>query len=225
VELLRDHLRVGAHALGMAARLPIVHAQRGHEAEKPLCGLGRRIGRRAGARIGEPALEIRRRAGAECRAKSRRCLVGEHQRELEQRGEREQPARQPVEPDQHGRGAHGEPDPPRRERDIGAPGRPDEHAREMPEGNRCGNRREQDEPAQKRSDPGVRLPARAVVGAVLGRHERASDIGCAGPRLETDLAPEALPYAPRLCRSRWMPASPALRQPTPQRRRRPRGPT
>ena len=50
VELLRDHLRVGAHPLGMAACDAIVRAQRRDEPEQPLGGLHGRVRVRAPAR-------------------------------------------------------------------------------------------------------------------------------------------------------------------------------
>ena len=100
MQLLRDHLRVGADALGVASRDAIVRVQSGDETEQPLRRLHRRACVAARSRPLDAPLELGRRAGAQCRAEARRRLVRKHEGELEQGREREQAARQAVDADQ-----------------------------------------------------------------------------------------------------------------------------
>ena len=62
-ELLRDHLRVGADALGVAARQPVVRAELGDEPEQALDGFGRRLVVVARAGTREALLEVVRPDG------------------------------------------------------------------------------------------------------------------------------------------------------------------
>ena len=67
-KLLRDHLRIRAHPLGMPARHVIVRTQRRHEPEQPLGGLHRRVRVRAPPGLLEalrgPVARVQRRSGS-----------------------------------------------------------------------------------------------------------------------------------------------------------------
>ena len=146
----------------------------------------------------EALLEVVGRARAERRAEARRRLVGEHERELEQRRERQQPAGQPVDGDQHDRRGRAEPDPPGdRCPSSESPGRPDHAARDVDEADRRGDRREQHEGAQQRGHAGAAAPTRRRIAALVSvamldrlRHRHAP-VGLEPP------FGYGLPYAPR----------------------------
>ena len=114
-QLFADHARVGANPLGVAPGQAVVRVERGDESEEPLGSLGRRLAGAPAAHLGEPLLHRLHRSRPHRRPEARRGPVGEEQRQLEQRGERQQPPRQTVDrhDDQRGRGAQA--DPPRDE--------------------------------------------------------------------------------------------------------------
>ncbi len=163
VHLLRDHLRIRPHALGVAARDAVVRIESRDEPEQALRGLDRRVRLGALAGSGEASLEIVGRARAERRAEARRRLVREHERELEQRGEREEAPRQAIDADQDDRRTRAQADPPGGAQQQRAARRRDHAARVVHECDRARDRADQDERTQQRCDHRSRLPSRRIV--------------------------------------------------------------
>ena len=115
LEPLADHHGVGADALGVAARDAVVAVERGGEDQEPL-GRLLRGARLAGlARDRDAVLEPLEPAGAQGELEARGGLVGEDEREPQERGQRQQPPREPVDGPEDEAREGAEPDPPARE--------------------------------------------------------------------------------------------------------------
>ena len=103
-ELRRDHLRVRAHAArnarGSCGRGRCRAATNPSNRSAASTGVSARAPARA---CSETTLQILGRARVERRAEARGRLVGKHERELEQRRERQQAPGQPIDADQHDR--------------------------------------------------------------------------------------------------------------------------
>ena len=107
LELHPEQPCVGAHALRMTPRDPVMDVERRCQGEQHL----RRCLRGWGLAAAELLLELADRSRAQREAESRRSFVREDERELEQRSERQQPAGERVEErdDDGRRKAHREP--------------------------------------------------------------------------------------------------------------------
>ena len=101
-----DQVRERPHSFAVTSCAAIVSVERGGEREHSLSGLRRRdIDRRSrGVDVVRPPLELTDRAGAERDRETRRCLVGEAERELEQARERQEAAAKAFGEEDHGEG-------------------------------------------------------------------------------------------------------------------------
>ena len=112
LHLLADHHCVRPHPLGVATGQAVVSGQHGHQLEERLGGLRRSVAEVDVIDLGELLLQLARRHAAQRQAESRGGLVGEHQRQREQRGQREQPPHRLLGDHHHQRGDGGDREPP-----------------------------------------------------------------------------------------------------------------
>ena len=174
LHLVGDEVGENAHPLGMTARLAIVDAQCGNELEHPLHVRHLSAGDAPVVCFLQLALQITRLANAPRDGEPLRRAVGEQQREIEQRRQREQAATCSLEPDdgdEH-RNAHcGE-----RKRCLAKAAWSREHAAHEGACRNAGERRHNDdgnpdEQAQQRSPPPL------VIGRTCLLRGRNGDVG------------------------------------------------
>src|SRR5690242_19517991 len=92
MKFLRDEVVEGPDAFRMAASTAIVRAEGSDQREDALRGEGRLVGAAVVLRTLQMVLEVARRARARGDQESRRRLVGERERQLQQRSQREESA-------------------------------------------------------------------------------------------------------------------------------------
>jgi hypothetical protein len=115
VELLAEAVRVGANPLRVAARDLVVVVEGGDKLEQDLGRLLRAELFAGLAHATQPLLEISDGAGSERKLESRRRLVREHERELEQRSERQKASGGRIDDGDHSRREKADREPPQEE--------------------------------------------------------------------------------------------------------------
>ena len=149
----------------MAAGDPIVEVERGDELEHTFRGLLRRVAHHPTTRFVDTGTHLSGRSVAQGESKTRRRTVREREGQVEQCGERRQPASETIRSGEDHRRRGGDHDPPgHRARDRGRHG--DERAQTEGRAERGGDRTDDDPRTEAPADPRMTSPqVRAKAGS------------------------------------------------------------